>query len=255
MYPLIFKIGPVGIHTYGVVLVIAFFSALSVAKFDAKRIGLNFKTVDSLASYLLISGLIGARLYYALFYDPLYYLRYPWTLLFIWEGGLAIHGALIGGFIASLYFSKKRGISFFKLADFISPPLILAQTIGRIGCFLNGCCYGIPTDKPWGVIFPKESFAYYKFGMVAVHPTQLYEMLFNLFGFIFLWNMRKKVKYEGDLFLFYLIYYSLIRFFISFYRADSLYIWGTTIRLAHVVSIFMIIVAIYLFYYKRKAKL
>jgi phosphatidylglycerol:prolipoprotein diacylglycerol transferase len=251
MYPILFKFGSIGIHTYGVVLVIAFFFSLWLVKKDAKRLNIDEKTIDELATYLLIGGLAGARIYYACFYDPIYYLKYPWTLLFIWEGGLAIHGALIGGVLSAVLFCKKRKLNFWQIADLVSPFLILGQAIGRIGCFLNGCCYGLPTNKPWGVIFPKGSFAYYKYGMVAVHPTEIYEMVLDFIGFFILFFLRKRIKIKGFLFCFYLIYYSVIRFFVSFFRGDSLYLWGTNIRIAQLTSIVVIIISLEIIFYLK----
>ncbi len=253
MHPVLFKIGNFGIRTYGVVLVIAFFICLYIAKWDGKRLGLKRKEVDCLANYLLLWGLIGARLYYAIFYDPIYYFTKPWTLLFIWEGGLAIHGAIIGGIFGMYLYSRKYNLNFWLLADFISPILLLGQGIGRIGCFLNGCCFGKPTDKPWGVIFPKDSFAYYKYGFTPVHPTQLYEMVLDILGFVVLWSLRKKSAFNGYLFSWYLIYYGIVRFVVSIFRADSLYIWGTNIKIAYVVSLLMVIVGVYLHLVLKKS--
>lgn len=252
MYPVLFKIGNFGVRTYGVILIIAFFICLYLAKWDAKRLGLGKKDIDHLANYLLLWGLIGARLYYALFYDPYYYFTKPWTLLFIWEGGLAIHGAILGGILGLYLYTKKYHRDFWNLADFLSPLLLLGQGIGRIGCFLNGCCFGKPTDKPWGVIFPKDSFAYYKYGFTPVHPTQLYEMVLDVLGFIIFWTVRKKISSPGVLFAWYLIYYGVVRFVVSLFRADSLYLWGTGVKIAYVVSFIMIVIGIYLNLVLRK---
>lgn len=246
MYPIIFKIGNLAIRTYGLILLLAFFICLGLAKYDVKRMSWSKKVVDYLVNYLLLGGLIGARLSYAIFYDPVYYFTKPWTLLFLWEGGLAIHGAIIGGLISMAIFSRKKKIDFFILADFIAPIFLLGQAIGRIGCYLNGCCYGYPTDKPFGVIFPKDSFAYYQFGYSAVHPTQIYELVLNLIGFILLWSLRRKFKINGYLFSLYLIYYGLIRFTISFFRAGSLFIWGTSIKVEQVISIIMFLIGIFM---------
>jgi len=255
MYPVLFRIGNVGIRTYGVILVIAFFICLYIAKWDGKRLGLSKKEVDHLANYLLLWGLVGARLYYALFYDPQYYFTRPWTLLFIWEGGLAIHGAIIGGIFGLYLYTRKYKYNFWTLADFVTPLLLLGQGIGRIGCFLNGCCFGRPTDKPWGVIFPKDSFAYYRYGFTPVHPTQLYEMVLDLVGFIFFWLGRRKKRFSGALFSWYLVYYGVVRFVVSVFRADSLYIWGTGVKVAYLLSSMMIIAGIYLhFTLKNKDK-
>lgn len=254
MWPVLFRIGNFGIRTYGVVLVGAFFVCLWLAKIEARRVNLSKKTIDHLANYLLLGGLLGARVYYALFYDPYYYFTKPWTLLFIWEGGLAIHGAIIGGILALYIFSRKWQINFFSLADLLAPIVLLGQAIGRLGCFLNGCCYGYPTTKPWGVIFPQDSFAYYQFGYQALHPTQLYELGLDLLGFVFLWLSRRKVAFRGQLFSLYLISYGLIRFVVSFFRADSLYLWGTSLKMAHLLSIALVLAGVIIFK-KRKSDL
>ncbi len=241
MHPIIIQFGSLAIRSYGVVLVIAFLVAFYLAKYDSKRINLNEKSMDSIANYLLLGGLIGARLYYGLFYDPYYYFTKPWSLLFIWQGGLAVHGAIIGGILSLCIFSKRHSVEFLKLADLFAPFLLLGQAIGRIGCFLNGCCYGLPTEKPWGVIFAKDSLAYYQYGFKTLHPTQLYEFLLSLVGFVVLWVIRKDSPFRGFIFSLYLIYYGLIRFYISFFRSDSLYIWGTDLKIAHIVSLVLVL--------------
>ncbi|MDP8253938.1 MAG: prolipoprotein diacylglyceryl transferase [Candidatus Kaelpia aquatica] len=241
MHPVIIQFGSLAIRSYGVMLVIAFLAAFYLAKYDSKRIGLNKKNMDSIANYLLLGGLLGARVYYGLFYDPYYYFTKPWALLFIWQGGLAVHGAIIGGILSLYIFSKRNSAEFLKLADFLIPLLLLGQAIGRIGCFLNGCCYGLPTEKPWGIIFTKDSSAYYQYGFQALHPTQLYEFILSLIGFVFLWVIRKDSPFRGFIFSLYLIYYGLIRFYISLFRADSLYLWGSNIKIAYLVSLGLVL--------------
>jgi len=249
MYPVLFKIGNLAVRTYGVVLILAFFICLYLLKYEARRFSITNKTIDHMVNYLLLGGLIGARLYYALFYDAYYYFTKPWTLLFIWEGGLAIHGAIIGGVVGLYLFARKNGVKFLVLANLLAPILLLGQAIGRLGCFLNGCCYGLSTNVRWGVMFPKNSFAYYQFGFHAVHPTELYELSLNLIGFVVLWSVRKNVR--NYLFSLYLMYYGAVRFIVSFFRADSLYLWGTGIRIAHIASVFFILAGLILFKYIR----
>jgi phosphatidylglycerol---prolipoprotein diacylglyceryl transferase len=241
MYPILLQFGSLAIRSYGVLLAAAFIVSFCLAKYDSKRIDLSKKSIDSAANYLLLAGLIGARLYYGLFYDPYYYFTKPWALLFIWQGGLAVHGAIIGGVFGLYLFSKRKGFDFLKMADFFSPFLLLGQSIGRIGCLLNGCCYGLPTEKAWGIIFAKDSDAFYQYGFQALHPTQLYESLLALLGFIVLWFIRRDISSRGALFSLYLIYYGLIRFLISFLRADSLYIWNSGIKAAYLLSAVFVI--------------
>ncbi len=247
MYPVVLKVGHFAIKSYGLFLIIAFLLALYMLQRDARRYSLDKKTIDSLGNYLLLGGLIGARLYYAMFFDPWYYFTKPWTLLFVWEGGLAVHGAIIGGFISLYIFSKKKKYNIFMLADLIVPVLLLGQAIGRLGCFFNGCCYGVPSSKAWALTFPKDSLSYFQFGFATVHPTQLYEFILCLFGFFIFWLIRKNIPFRGFLFSLYLIYYGLVRFVISFFRADSLYLWNSSIKVSYLISIFLFLWGIFLF--------
>ncbi|MDP8233756.1 MAG: prolipoprotein diacylglyceryl transferase [Candidatus Saelkia tenebricola] len=249
MYPVLFQIGNLAVRTYGVVLVAVFFMCLYLLKYDAKRSSVTKETVERMSNYLLLGGFIGARIYYALFYDAFYYFTKPWTLLFVWEGGLAIHGAIIGGLIGLYLLAKKDKIKFLILANLIAPILLLGQAVGRLGCFLNGCCYGLPANIPWGVIFPKDSLAYYQFGFQALHPTQFYELVLNLSGFVVFWVIRKNIPQY--LFSLYLMYYGLVRFIVSFFRADSLLFWGTDLRIAHIMSAVFILSGMFLFKYNR----
>ena len=228
MYPIIAKIGPVTIYSYGMMVAIAFLVGISVAKLEAARKNIKPDLVYDFGFYLAAGSIIGARIYYILFFGLKGFLDDPISIFKIWQGGLAIHGAIAGGIITGAIFSKVRKISFWKLADLISPSIILGQAIGRIGCFLNGCCYGINN-----------------------HPAQLYELVLDFMGFLLLWGLRKKLKFEGALFLLYLMLYAVIRTIVSQSRADNLYLWNTSFTLADATSAGMFIIAMILYIKKR----
>ena len=185
-------------------------------------------------------SVLGARLYYVLFSWDIYK-NNPIEILNIRSGGLAIHGAIIAAIIVALIYTKKKKINFWTMADISAPSLILAQSIGRWGNYVNQEAHGGPTDLPWGIMVDG----------VKVHPTFLYESLWNLLVFFFLiWYRKNKQKVKGELFLLYLSLYSFIRFFIEALRTDSL-MWGS-IRVAQLISIIGFIIPLVILYFIRK---
>ncbi len=252
MYPVLLKVGPLTIRFYGVMIAVGFFIGMVLAQKEAARKGIKSEVINDLFFYLLLTGILGARIYYYLFYDPDFFKK-PWLILAFWQGGLTIHGAVIGGLIAGIGYSHWKRVSFWQLADSLAPSIALGQSLGRVGCFLNGCCYGEPTTLPWGVRYTSLlSLVPDNLLGERLHPTQLYESLLCLVLFSVLWKTRKKETFEGRLFLFYLLFYSLIRFMIEFLRADSLYVWGTSFKIAQVISIIIITVVLPIFYLRRK---
>jgi len=235
MYPIIAKIGPFTIYSYGMMVAIAFLFGIFIARQEAVRKNIKPDLVYDFSFYLLIGSIIGARVYYVLFFELKDFLAEPLSIFKVWQGGLSIHGGIFGGILAGFIFSKVHKASFWTLADLISPSLILGQTIGRIGCFLNGCCFGI-SIKP--------------FCGLKSHPTQIYELVLDFIGFLLLWNFRKKVKLQGGLFLLYIMIYSVVRLIVSRFRADNLYLWNTGLTLADLTSAAMFIIAIII--YKQK---
>ena len=252
MYPIIAKFGPVTIYSYGLLVAIAFLFGIFIARLEARRKNIKPDLLYDLSLYLIIGSLLGGRLYYLIFFNPQVFIKAPISILKVWKGGLAIHGAVFGGIVAGLLFSKIHKASFWKLADIVAPSIILGQAIGRIGCFLNSCCFGVPTESMFGVKFPKGTLPDLAYNGLAVHPTQLYELFFSMIGFFVLWSARKKIKFDGGLFLLYLMMYNCIRIFVSSLRGDSLYIWDTNIKIAQIVSGMIFIAALCLFVKRRK---
>jgi len=211
---------------------IAFLFGIFLAAQEAARKGIKPDLIYDFSFYLLVGSMIGARLYYIIFFGIKDFLAEPLSIFKVWQGGLSIHGGILGGILAGLVFSKVHKVSFWVLADVVSPSLILGQAIGRIGCFLNGCCFGAPI-RPFC-------------GMVS-HPTQIYELVLDFFGFLVLWNLRKKIRQGGGLFLSYAMAYSFIRIVVSRFRADNLYLFNTGLTLADLTSLIMFIIAMILF--------
>lgn len=242
--PIIIKIGPLTLRWYGVLIASAVLIGVTLSSYLAKRRHLNSEIIGDLAIWLVFAAIPSARLYYVLF-EWEQYSQNPADIFAIWKGGIAIHGAILGGLIAALIFARVRQVPFWQLADVVAPSLILGQAIGRWGNFFNSEAFGAPTDLPWKLYIPvaQRPLGYASFEYF--HPTFLYESVWNLMVFgilIFLFfrdlqgNPRLKV---GTLFLTYLIFYSMGRFWIEGLRTDSLMLGP--LRIAQVVSLVGII--------------
>ena len=223
-----FTVFGIDVMWYGILMATGMIFGTLIALKEAKRVGIKEDNILDLAIIAIPSGLIGARLYYVIF-NWEYYFNNPLQILNFRGGGMAIHGALIGGIFAGYLFSKYRKLSFFKLADTVMLGMPLAQSIGRWGNFINKEAHGGPTDLPWGIMVDG----------IKVHPTFLYESIWDLGIFIFLFIFRKKKSYEGEIIVLYAILYSLGRFFIEGLRTDSLMLGP--LRMAQVISLVGII--------------
>jgi phosphatidylglycerol:prolipoprotein diacylglycerol transferase len=231
-----FQIGPLSIRWYGVLIASAVLIGVNLSQYLASRRHVNPELLSDLAIWLVLAAIPSARLYYVIF-QWRDYVGNPASMIAIWQGGIAIHGAILGGTIAALIFARVKKISFWQLADLVAPSLILGQAIGRWGNFFNSEAFGSPTDLPWKLFIPfdrrpigLENVAYY-------HPTFLYESLWNLgvfalLMFLFFKGQRLKV---GTLFLTYMVAYSSGRFWIEGLRTDSLMLGF--LRMAQVVSL------------------
>ena len=219
-----FTIFGIDVMWYGILMAIGMILGTLIALKEAKRVGIKEDNILDLAIIAIPVGLICARLYYVIF-NWEYYASNPSQVFNFRGGGMAIHGALIGGVLAGYLFSRYKKINFFKLADTVTIGMPLAQAIGRWGNFINKEAHGGPTNLPWGIMVDG----------VKVHPTFLYESIWDFGIFVFLWMFRKKKSYEGQIIVLYAILYSLGRFFIEGLRTDSLMIGP--LRMAQVISL------------------
>lgn len=275
MHPVLFSIGNFEIRFYGLMYAISFFIGLEIAKYLAKKKNIDEKLIENYAFFVMIFGLIGGRLYYVLF-NLDYYLKYPLEIPATWHGGMAIHGGILGGILGTYIYGKMKKINPFTLADIAAVPLMLGQSLGRFGNFMNGEIHGVPVftpfsvifnikpifykwydyylsldiiDKlkyknlvPWGIIFPETSPAGMEFPNIPLHPAMLYEMGLNFIAFLFLFYLAKKNKNSGYVMWNYIIIYSIIRIFVSFFRAEDLMIMG--IRAPHLISLILIAISL-----------
>ena len=238
--PILFEIGSITIRWYGFLIASALLLAVFLSQFLARQQQVNPEVMGDVAIWLVIGAIPCARLYYVLFSWDRY--AGDWRqMIAIWNGGIAIHGAIIGGAIAAWLFAKWRNCSLWRMADLIAPSLILGQAIGRWGNFFNSEAFGGPTDLPWKLYIPLDRRPLDSLQSEYFHPTFLYESLWNLMVFgILLWIFFRSVKGQwprirpGALFCIYAIGYSLGRFWIEGLRTDSL-MFGE-IRVAQLIS-------------------
>ncbi|KKU80571.1 MAG: Prolipoprotein diacylglyceryl transferase [Candidatus Peregrinibacteria bacterium GW2011_GWA2_47_7] len=250
-----FSVGPVAVHYYGLLIGMGVLCALFYGITELKRRNIDGEILYDMGFWLILSGIVGARLYYVVFKWS-YFEANPLDILALWKGGLAIHGALIGGFVAFLAFCKIKNISWLLYADVLIPGVIFAQGLGRWGNFFNNEAFGAPTDLPWKVFIPQGARPSLYADFEYFHPTFLYESLWNLFIFallVYVTRTSYKVgatRPPGLIFSLYLVLYSMGRFFIEALRTDSLYIGQ--FRVAQVASVLLVLAGLILFYKVHK---
>jgi len=240
VHPILIQIGPFAIRYYGLMYVIGTLVGIYLLRRECRRLNLPLSEDSqvNLVLLLVFLGILGGRIYYVIFnWD--YYSRNPLEIPAIWHGGLAIHGGLIAGVLAGLWFVRRHGLPFLKLADVFVPMIALAQAFGRFGNFMNGDAHGVPTYLPWGIVFPPDSIAGRQFGSVPLHPTMLYELVWDLANFWVLWRLRRTPRKRGFQVNLYLIFYSVGRGVIESFRADSLMLGSW--RVAQLVSAFVVL--------------
>jgi len=213
---------------------LAFIVCLFLLKDESRRSGVSYQAIVDLCFWVLMFGVIGARLLYVIL-NWGYFKGYPLEIFKLYHGGLVIYGGLIAGTIAGLIYLKKKKLDIGLTLDLIAPYIALAQAIGRIGCLLNGCCYG--HISVCGLYFPVHN--------EILIPSQAYSSLANLSIFILLRLIRSKVTTKGNIFVLYLLLYSTKRFVIEFFRADTPKdIWGFSIFQVMSIAIFIIAIAV-----------
>ncbi len=221
MFPELFRIGNFPINTYGVLLALAFLVALVVAARLAAKDGLPRERVYDLGLWMLLAALIGSKVL-MLWTEP-GYRENLWQLLsldFLRSGGV-FYGGLIGAVVTGYFLVRRYKLPWWKTADAFAPGIALGQSIGRLGCFAAGCCWGKPTTLPWGVRFTEKGHEITGVPIdVHLHPTQLYESLATLALFFFLLWLHRRRRFSGQVILFYAVLYGAIRFLIEFVRDD-----------------------------------
>lgn len=237
MYPVLFRIFGLPVHSYGFFLAVAFVVGTVIAVREGKRRGFSEELILDIALWGCLSAIVGARALYVIL-EWQYYAQNLADIVSIRDGGLgglSFHGGVVGGVLAGLAVARRYQASPWALADLVAPILALGEAIARIGCLLNGCCYGYITNLPWALPCA--------FGDDALrHPTQIYAVFSNLILFAILWSQRDRVTYKGQLALHYVILYSIFRFVVEIWRESQLLVGP--IKTTQAASVVLILIAL-----------
>ncbi|MBI3405178.1 MAG: prolipoprotein diacylglyceryl transferase [Acidobacteria bacterium] len=259
MHPVLFHLGPVTIHTYGVLVATGVLLALFLCESRARVAGVPPDRVWNLGIYMVLAGILGSKLW-LLIQDYDYYWKDPRRILetATLQAAGAYYGGLFAAVVVAVVYARRAHLKFLPLADIYSAPLALGHAVGRIGCFTAGCCWGKETALPWAVTF-HDSYAANLVGVplgVHMHPVQLYESAldFLLFGFL-LWLTRRQ-KFAGQVFAAYIALYGVIRFATEFFRGDPdrTMLFNRSLSLMQVVSVGLLLVGAWIWKAGSKAK-
>jgi phosphatidylglycerol:prolipoprotein diacylglycerol transferase len=258
VHPIAFNLGTWPLHWYGVFVAFGFLAGLWTAGRRAPLYGLRSEQVGDAGPWLILGTILGARTLYVATYWKEKFAGEPWWEVFmVQHGGLVFYGGLIGASLAIVLYCHFRRIPLWKLADTFAPSIALGYVFGRIGCLMNGCCYGRETALPWGITYPAGSEICRTTGSCGpVHPTQIYDSLLNLALYSFLaWLYRRK-KFDGQIFAVYLICYAFTRSLVEYFRGDysSNHIHGGFFTPAQLVSVGIFVGGMALFGMLRRNK-
>lgn len=251
MHSVAFELFGFQIYWYGILAAVAFVLAFGTASRRAPRAGIEGEEIFNLAPWIILGAVIGARVLYVISYWDKEFAGQPWYHVFNMRSGLVYYGGLIGASLGTIIYCARRKLALWRIADIFSPSVALGHAIGRIGCFMTGCCYGRECSLPWAVHFPKEHWTH----GVGVHPTQLYESSLNFAFYVFLaWLFRRR-KFDGQVFAIYLIGYSIIRAFTESFRGDyTEFYFNGLLTPGQLVSIFIFFAGIALLLVLRRWK-
>ncbi|TFB21418.1 prolipoprotein diacylglyceryl transferase [Filobacillus milosensis] len=250
--PIALELGPISVHWYGIIIACGIILGLWIATREADRLGWDKEIIIDFIMIAAPVAIICARIYYVAF-EWEHYSQYPSQIIAIWQGGIAIHGALIGAVLTAIIYTRKKNISFWKLADIVAPSLILGQAIGRWGNFMNQEAHGGETTRAFLESLHLPNFIINQMFIDGTYyvPTFLYESSWDLLGFVILFFVLRRLKLKnGELFLSYLVWYSIGRFYVEGLRTDSLML-TSQLRIAQVVSLVLIGIGIIIFVYRR----
>jgi len=239
VHPIFIRLGPLDIHTYGVLVAIGFIVGLAVAGRRARSEGIPAEQISDLGIWLIIAGMLGGKLFHIIFFWDDFIAGWHADGLRSLREGFVFYGGFILATLAAVVYAHRKRLPLAKLLDIFSPSVALGHAFGRMGCFFNGCCYGKPCALPWAVTFPPP----HMMAGIPVHPTEIYEALGNLAIFAGLSLFYRHKRFDGQVFWLYVLSYGALRLVVEFFRGDyyTFYFGGLTI--GQIVAITMIAVA------------
>ena len=257
MFPKLIDFNYLTIHTYGFLLALGFLVGLIAAARAASRENIDKAIIYDLGVYITIAALVGAKLLFFIT-DLKYYIDHPaelFSLTTLRSGGVYYGGFVLAALIG-IWITWKKNLPVWKVTDVCAPGIALGQSIGRLGCFAAGCCYGYPTSQPWGVIFQNkysQEFIGVPLG-ISIHPTQLYQAAANFLIFGILWIALKKKCFDGQIFLFYLFFYAVARFLIEFLRGDAVrgFVFDGILSTSQLISVLLLPIIVILYFKLRQ---
>lgn len=251
MHPVLIQLGPFTLHWYGLLVAVGFIVGLWTASRRGMEQGVRAESVMDLGPWLICGAIVGARFLYVISYWEESFAGKPFIEVFmVHHGGLVFYGGFVGAALTTMAYLNWKRLPMWKMADILAPSIALGYAFGRVGCFMNGCCYGKACDLPWAIRFPEG----HETAGMPVHPTQFYESGMNLLLYVFLaWLYRNK-KYEGQVFVVYLYAYSVLRSVIEVFRGDYQMNPGTfMVTPGQGFSLGILVVATFLHFFLKKA--
>jgi phosphatidylglycerol:prolipoprotein diacylglycerol transferase len=241
MIPVLLKLGPITVYSYGLMMALGFVAADLVIAAECRRRGITPEYASSLVVWAAVAGLVGARIWDIWDNFPLY-MQHPWSMIFS-GSGFVWYGGFVGGAVAIYFVARRYGVRFLPTADMVAPGILIGHAFGRMGCLLSGDGdWGLPTKMPWGMAFPNAIVGWNSqtvlklnahdqlvsgfYPGVRVHPTPIYEAVLYVAIFAFLWSIRKRNRVEGRIFYLFLILAGAARFVVEFWRINPRVLWG-----------------------------
>ena len=232
MHPDFFRIGPLDIHTYGVLVALGFLVGIALAAKRAPREGLKPEQISDLGVWLIVAGMLGGKLFHVIFFWDDFVAGWRTEGIRSLREGFVFYGGFITATLATVVYTRAKKLPLAKVADLLAPSVALGHAFGRLGCFFNGCCYGKVCTLPWAVTFPSP----HRMHDIPVHPTQLYEVAGNLAIFAGLSAFYRKKRFDGQIWWLYVLSYGALRFAVEFFRGDYETRYVGVFTIAHVIA-------------------